>query len=204
MLFIKEDLIHERLVGLSRKEREAAQRAELEEISLSGAGRGWEAASAVAQARSAQANAHSALELRHIDEETSAREMRRAEAQVVVGPMWARVRKWEQDEKSELMAKAAKGLGGAAFVSGAMAMMHGSAMMVGAGLSVAYGEGSAKPSDCRQYKTLEARVRGGSGRRRAEDGGERSRIPLTAVQLYTRIIVDPPKNRTDGNVLLRL
>jgi hypothetical protein len=177
MLFIKEDLIHQRLVGLSRKEREAAHRAELEEISLSGAGRGWEAESTVAQARSAQANAHSAAELRYNDEETSARELRRDEAQVVVGPTWARVRKWEQDEKSELMAKAAKGPGGAAFVSGAMAMMHGSAMMVGAGLCVAPKERGAKPSDCRQYKTSEARVRDGSGIRRTEEGGERSRIP---------------------------
>ncbi|KAG8916613.1 hypothetical protein FRC01_002959 [Tulasnella sp. 417] len=123
--------IQERLDSLDRTLQESSHQAELDELLLKhynpndtwGNQSAWDA-------RNARQNAQSNESIAIINSQSAARDTRRDENQAIVRPCWDRVLKWERDRRNELMAKAAAGPGGAAFLSNMMTMQHASAMGV--------------------------------------------------------------------------
>ncbi|KAG8973956.1 hypothetical protein FRC05_008013 [Tulasnella sp. 425] len=121
--------IHERLDSLDRKLQESSHQAELDALLLKhyGPNDTWGNQSAW-DARNARQNAQSNESIALMTSQSAARDARRDETQAVVRPCWDRVVKWERDRRNDLMAKAAAGPGGAAFLSNMMTMQHASAM----------------------------------------------------------------------------
>ncbi|KIO24463.1 hypothetical protein M407DRAFT_8944 [Tulasnella calospora MUT 4182] len=123
--------IYERLDSLDRMLQESSHQAELDALLLKqynpndtwGNQSAWDT-------RNARQNAQSNESIALINSQVAARDARRDETQAVVRPCWDRVVKWERDRRNELMAKAAAGPGGAAFLSNMMTMQHASAMGV--------------------------------------------------------------------------